>query len=146
MTRAAQPWHVDSSDYVALLCLAEAKEGGDSAWASSGAILNIIREESPELLPVLAGPWMLDRKGEAAGAGEGPVFEMPILHYHQVRVIGIERVLDVVSCNADAQTHKLSFKSTFNKHTQTLATTNQPNQTKPINKPTNKQTNRATPS
>ncbi|GBF98150.1 clavaminate synthase [Raphidocelis subcapitata] len=82
MTRAAQPWHVDSSDLVALLCLAEAKEGGNSGWASSMAIINTIREEAPELLPVLAGPWFLDRKGEV-GPGEAPVFHMPILMYHQ---------------------------------------------------------------
>lgn len=86
MTRAAQPWHVDSADAVALLCLAEAKEGGDSAFASSTAIINAIREEEPELLPVLAGPWYLDRKGEV-GPGQEPVFEQPILHYHRGRVL-----------------------------------------------------------
>jgi hypothetical protein len=47
-------------------------------------VLNVIRQESPELLPVLAGPWFLDRKGEVS-AGELPWFEMPLLHYHKVR-------------------------------------------------------------
>jgi hypothetical protein len=31
MTRAAQPWHVDSADNVALLCLQEAKVGWGGA-------------------------------------------------------------------------------------------------------------------
>lgn len=82
MTRAAQPWHVDSADVVALLCLSEAAEGGVTSWASSGAVVNAVREEAPELLPVLAGPWFLDRKGEVP-EGEAPAFEMPVLHYHR---------------------------------------------------------------
>ncbi|KAI8467756.1 MAG: hypothetical protein J3K34DRAFT_429454 [Monoraphidium minutum] len=86
MTRAAQPWHVDSADAAALLCLAEAKEGGETAFASSSAIINIIRQEEPELLPVLAGPWFFDRKGELV-PGESPVFDMPILHYHRGRAL-----------------------------------------------------------
>lgn len=53
-----------------------------TAWASSGALLNAIRSEAPELLPVLAGPWYMDRKGEAPAPGQGPLFEMPVLHYH----------------------------------------------------------------
>lgn len=84
MTRAAQPWHVDSADAVALLCLAEAKEGGLTGWASSTTIINIIREEEPELLPVLAGPWFMDRKGED-GDGQVPFFDIPILNYYQGR-------------------------------------------------------------
>jgi hypothetical protein len=146
MTRAAQPWHVDSSDVVALLCLAEAKvgrpgargrdrghfgqgasahafwdvrdsyrigprrqcrrrplitlgpqppaptpqEGGITSWASSFEVINVIRQEAPELLPVLAGPWFLDRKGEVA-PGRLPWFEMPVLHYHKVRRRGPRR-------------------------------------------------------
>lgn len=33
------------------------QEGGVTSWASSSTIINTIREEEPELLPVLAGAW-----------------------------------------------------------------------------------------
>lgn len=61
------------------------QEGGVTSWASSGAVLNALRDENPSLLEALAGDWWMDRKGEVAG-GEDPVFSMPILNYHKVRV------------------------------------------------------------
>ncbi|WIA14323.1 hypothetical protein OEZ85_002853 [Tetradesmus obliquus] len=82
MTRAAQPWHVDSCDIVGLLCLQPAKSGGQSSWASSSAIYNELLAVSPEAVAALAGSWYLDRKGELP-PGKLPYFVMPVLHLHQ---------------------------------------------------------------
>ncbi|CAL8468861.1 g8402 [Coccomyxa elongata] len=81
-THAAQPWHNDSSDQVALLCLSNAKEGGLSGWSSSIAVHNEIVRRRPDLARVLAGPWFMDRKGEVPEGKKG-YFELPVFNYHQ---------------------------------------------------------------
>ena len=83
-TSAAQPWHNDSADAVALLCLGTAAEGGGSAWASSAAIHDALCAEDPAAAAVLAkrGAWFYDRKGEVP-AGKDGFFEMPIFNFTQ---------------------------------------------------------------
>ena len=51
-THIAQPWHVDDSELVALLCLKTAKVGGRSGWASSAAVYNRLLEARPDLVEV----------------------------------------------------------------------------------------------
>ena len=46
-------WHTDSTDIIALFCLAKAKSGGASRLASSAMVHNLIREQSPECLRAL---------------------------------------------------------------------------------------------
>eukprot|EP00775_Hariotina_reticulata_P003159 gene3159-3437_t len=90
MTRAAQPWHVDSCDIVGLLCLQTAKAGGLSSWASSTTIYNELLQQCPQAVAALAGTWYLDRKGELA-ADKPPFYTMPILHFHKCK--DIDRLL-----------------------------------------------------
>ena len=82
-TAAAQPWHNDSADLVALLCLSPAARGGVSRWASSIAIYNAILKTDPAKAAVLAarGAWYYDRRGEVP-AGKDPFFEQPVLTFH----------------------------------------------------------------
>ena len=55
-TAAPQPIHNDGpADVVSLLCLAPAKEGGASHWASSTAVYNEVLRRRPDLVDVLAG-------------------------------------------------------------------------------------------
>ncbi|GAX78226.1 hypothetical protein CEUSTIGMA_g5668.t1 [Chlamydomonas eustigma] len=83
LTRAAQPYHVDSSDVVGLMCLKTAKEGGMSSWASSFAVYNEMLHTHPHLAKMLAEPiWYLDRKGEVP-VGKQPHFMVPIVNIHQ---------------------------------------------------------------
>ncbi|KIY93513.1 hypothetical protein MNEG_14449 [Monoraphidium neglectum] len=82
MTRKAQPWHVDASDLVSLLFLKTAKSGGLSGWASSSTIYNEILRTRPDLIPVLAGTWYMDRKKEVP-PGKKPYFVLPILNWHE---------------------------------------------------------------
>jgi len=81
-TAAAQPWHNDSADAVALLCLGSAAEGGGSGWASSAAIHDALVAEDPAAAAALAarGAWFYDRKGEVP-AGKAGWFEMPVFNY-----------------------------------------------------------------
>ena len=69
--------HTDRCDYIGMLCLTQAKEGGLSGYASALTIHNIIREERPELLEPLYEGYRLHRFGEQT-PGEPPVTEVAI--------------------------------------------------------------------
>lgn len=78
-TRAAQPYHTDSCDLVALLCLRTAFQGGISSWASSHSIYNQLLTEAPELARTLAEPFYVDRKGEVPH-GKLAYYQLPIIN------------------------------------------------------------------
>lgn len=69
-TNAPQRPHVDNSfnhappDYVSLLSLAQAPEGGVSRFISFYAVHNRLSEEHPELLERLYQPFIQDRQGD----------------------------------------------------------------------------------
>ena len=63
-TSERQSFHTDSSDVVALMCLKDAKEGGDSLLVSVEAIYNEMRKNRPDLLELLFEPIATDRRGE----------------------------------------------------------------------------------
>src|SRR6185369_2009468 len=77
-TRLAQPFHVDGSDVVGLLCLQRAKSGGLSQIVSSVTIFNELARRRPDLVPLLAEPWHFDFYGQER-PGERPWFTAPIL-------------------------------------------------------------------
>jgi hypothetical protein len=85
-THAAQPYHTDSSDLVALLCLRPAKEGGYSTWASSYTVYNEMLKRRPDLVEVLAQPFYVDRKGEIP-EGSLPYFQLPIFNFYKGKLI-----------------------------------------------------------
>jgi len=75
-------FHTDSSDFVALLCLQKAKQGGESYLASSMSAYNEIARRRPDLLEALFMPYPTDRRGEVP-AGLNPWFDMPIFSWYQ---------------------------------------------------------------
>jgi Taurine catabolism dioxygenase TauD, TfdA family len=76
------PFHVDGvTDVVGLLCLQEAKSGGESALASSVTIHNEMLRRSPASAAALAEPIYRDRRGEVP-AGAEPYYPLPIFNYH----------------------------------------------------------------
>jgi hypothetical protein len=81
-THARQTFHTDSSDIVGLVCLQQAKAGGDSALVSSNTIYNQMRAQYPHLAVALFDPIATDRRGEVA-AGQKPFFEIPVFSWHQ---------------------------------------------------------------
>jgi hypothetical protein len=77
-TRLAQPFHVDGSEVVGLLCLQPARSGGLSQIVSSVTVYEEVARRRPDLEPLLHERWYFDRYGEER-AGERPWFAMPIL-------------------------------------------------------------------
>ncbi len=80
-TNARQSFHTDSADVVGLLCLREAKEGGDSLLVSAETIYNRMRAERPGLLEKLFDPIATDRRGEIP-VGMRPFMTIPPLGWH----------------------------------------------------------------
>lgn len=81
-TNARQTFHTDSADVVGLLCLREAKEGGDSLLVSAEAIYNRMRAERPDLLELLFDPIATDRRGEIP-EGMKAFMEIPPMSWHE---------------------------------------------------------------
>lgn len=73
-TRLRLPFHNDSADIVALLCLHPARHGGLSRVVSSTAIYNAVLERRPDLLEAMSTTMYVDRRGEAP-AGKKPYYE-----------------------------------------------------------------------
>ena len=80
-TAERQTFHTDSADVVGLLCLNEAKEGGDSLLVSVASIYNRMHVETPELLCPLFDPLATDRRGEIPD-GAKPFMQIPPLSWH----------------------------------------------------------------
>ena len=76
-TNASLDFHSDAADIVALLCLRDAKTGGESLVTSSIAARNEMMQARPDLVEVLYRPFVYSRQGEQAPE-EAPYFEMPI--------------------------------------------------------------------
>ncbi|MEZ5318390.1 MAG: TauD/TfdA family dioxygenase [Vicinamibacterales bacterium] len=84
-TAERQSFHTDSADLVGLLCLRDAREGGQSLLVSAEAIYNRMRAESPDLLVRLFDPIATDRRGEVP-PGAKPYLEIPPLNWHAGRL------------------------------------------------------------
>ena len=79
-TNYRQPYHTDSCDVVALLCLNKAKSGGLSTISSSTTIYNEMMKQRPDLVEILFEPFIIDRKGEIP-KGKQATYQMPIFHH-----------------------------------------------------------------
>ncbi len=81
-THERQTYHTDSCDIVGLLCLQQARAGGDSALVSSNTIYNEMRRDYPALACALFDPIATDRRGEIP-QGQKPYFEIPVFNWYQ---------------------------------------------------------------
>jgi len=81
-TAERQSFHTDSADVVGLMCLQEAKAGGESLLVSALAIYNRMRKLRPDLLELLFQPIATDRRGEVP-EGEKPYMEIPVLNWYK---------------------------------------------------------------
>lgn len=75
-TAARLPYHCDSSDIVALLCVKPARAGGLSSIVSSAAIYNEMLRRRPDLVAELVRPVYRDRRDEVP-AGADPWYAVP---------------------------------------------------------------------
>jgi hypothetical protein len=67
---------------VGLVCLQQAKIGGDSALVSSNTLYNQMRTLQPKLAALLFDPIATDRRGEVA-PGQKPFFEIPVFSWYR---------------------------------------------------------------
>jgi Taurine catabolism dioxygenase TauD, TfdA family len=84
-TAERQTFHTDSADVVGLLCIREAKEGGQSLLVSAETIFNRMRALRPDLLEKLFDPLATDRRGEVP-EGARPWMTIPPLSWHEGRL------------------------------------------------------------
>ena len=84
-TAERQTFHTDSADVVGLLCIREAKQGGQSLLVSAETIYNRMRVQRPDLLAKLFDPLATDRRGEVP-EGVRPWMEIPPLCWHDGRL------------------------------------------------------------
>jgi hypothetical protein len=87
-THERQTFHTDSCDAVGLLCLAEAKRGGDSMLVSSTTLYNTMRRLRPDLVLRLFEPLATDRRGEVP-TGMKPYFEIPVFSWYEGHLTAI---------------------------------------------------------
>ena len=80
-TNRRQNFHTDSADVVGLLCIRDAKEGGESLLVSAESIYNQMRASRPDLLEHLFDPIATDRRGEVP-FGKEPFMTIPPLSWH----------------------------------------------------------------
>jgi len=102
-TRERQTFHTDSADVVGLLCLNEAREGGDSLLVSAVTIYNALRRDRPDLLALLFEDIATDRRGEVPAGGK-PYFTIPVFNWHAgfLTVIYQRQYIDSAQRFADA--------------------------------------------
>jgi hypothetical protein len=92
VTNYESSFHTDNSfgldvlDYVGLLCLQTAKQGGLSQVVSGYAIVDELRNGDPAILDTLAQPFHVDRRGGTL-AGEAPTVQFPVIAVEDERVL-----------------------------------------------------------
>ncbi|KAH8882328.1 Clavaminate synthase-like protein [Thozetella sp. PMI_491] len=79
-TTARQFFHADDGDFVGLLCLHRAAEGGESDIVSVHNVWNTLQQEHPDVAELLTKPiWYFDRKGEVS-EGQQEYTRQPVLY------------------------------------------------------------------
>jgi len=109
-SRKALDFHTDSDNIVAMLCLQQAREGGESLFSSALTIHNEILAEDPGLLDLLYRGFHYHWRGEEA-PGEPPVTEYRIPVFSRrnedVSVVLLRRHLEMAAETLEAPlTHR----------------------------------------
>lgn len=84
-TRVHLPFHTDGSDFVGLMCLRTARQGGVSSIVSSVACHNALARTRPDLLARLYEEFYIDWREEQP-AGALPYYTMPVFTRHDGRL------------------------------------------------------------
>ncbi|KAL7422613.1 hypothetical protein Q5752_003261 [Cryptotrichosporon argae] len=86
-TAARQFFHTDGGDLVGLLCLAKAKEGGESDVVSAHHVWNTLQQRRPDVAELLTkSDWHFDRKGERSD-DQNDWVKKAVFYYHDGKVI-----------------------------------------------------------
>ncbi len=81
-THERQSFHTDSSDVVGLMCLKQARSGGESLLVSAATIFNEMRKRRPDLAALLFEPIATDRRGEVP-EGMKPYVLIPVFSWYE---------------------------------------------------------------
>ena len=81
-SRAEIGFHCDRCEYVGLMCLHPAKQGGESRIASSVMLYNEMLARRPDLVEELVKDFCWTRHGESS-PGEKPFYEYPVFAFEQ---------------------------------------------------------------
>ncbi|WP_328376892.1 TauD/TfdA family dioxygenase [Streptomyces sp. NBC_01020] len=84
-TRGRLPFHTDTADVLALLCLRPARSGAQLSLVSSAAVHNRVLARRPDLVERLYRRYCFDRREEQS-AGELPYYRAPLASWHQGRL------------------------------------------------------------
>lgn len=76
------PFHTDGADIAGLLCLRNARSGGQSRLVSAITAHNELARSNPDLLAELCQPFHFDARGQEA-AGQKPYQVLPIFTEHE---------------------------------------------------------------
>ena len=106
-TSARQTFHTDRSDVVGLLCIREAKEGGDSLLASSVTAFNEVMKRSPSLAKELMQPVAYDRRGEIPD-GAMPYMIIPVFNWYKSKLTCIYQREYIISAQRFDEAPKLT--------------------------------------
>ena len=106
-TSARQTFHTDRSDAVGLLCIKEAKEGGDSLLASSVTAFNEVLVKSPYLARQLMLPVAYDRRGEIP-TGQKPYMTIPVVNWYRGKLTCIYQREYIISAQRYEDAPKLT--------------------------------------
>jgi len=79
---AAMGFHADRCDYVGLMCLHPAKQGGESRIVSSVTLYNEMLKRRPDLVEVLTRDFYWTRHGEVS-PGEDGFYKYPVFTFEQ---------------------------------------------------------------
>jgi hypothetical protein len=79
--------HVDLAQVVGLMCVRQAREGGESQYASGLAVFNEIQATRPDLMPILRRGFPYHRRGEEAPTAE-PItpYDIPVFSEREGRI------------------------------------------------------------
>lgn len=109
-TSERQTFHTDSADVVGLLCLNEAREGGDSLLVSAVTIFNEMHDRRPDLALELMQPIATDRRGEVPEGAE-PFFTIPVFTHHDAKITGMYQRQYIESAQRFENAPRLSDKT-----------------------------------
>jgi TfdA family taurine catabolism dioxygenase TauD len=79
--------HVDLAQVVGLMCVRQARSGGESQYASGLAVFNEIQATRPDLMPILRRGFPYHRRGEEAPTAE-PItpYDIPVFSEREGRI------------------------------------------------------------
>ena len=89
VTRATLPFHSDTGDIAALLCVRRSKSGGLTSVVSSSAIYNAVVEQHPEVLDTLFKGFYYSLRGESGeGVSKVSSYRIPVFNWTDGRLNG----------------------------------------------------------